>query len=84
VKISGEVLGRFRAAKIAGKGNEEALEAALEQLRKELEGDEACSAAYFAALEKLRSDNWHNGRESARGFLRAALDSVLGDKEEGR
>ncbi len=57
-----------------------ALEAALEQLREELEGDEALEAV-------IRASGRHelgSAKELIRRDIRTAWDSVLGDKEEGR
>lgn len=70
-----------------------ALEAALEQLREELEGREARAIAGEAACrdregedavwvpESVHAMSWEG---NAAAGTEAALNSVLGDKEEGR
>ena len=55
-----------------------ALEAAIEQLREELEGDEALLAAYIAGVG--HPADWDAARSNARPFIEAALSFVLGEK----
>jgi hypothetical protein len=61
-----------------------ALKAALEQLREELEGDEATEAAE-AAHDAVydQGDGIASTDELVFASRRAALNSVLGDKEKG-
>jgi len=84
VKVPEGVKEAFYAAFCPG-GEEEALKAALGQLREELEGDEALTVMAHE-LERLGWELDDSGAQTVKD-LRCAVsdgfDSVLGDKEKG-
>jgi hypothetical protein len=57
------------------------LEAALEQLRDELEGPDAQSAAAREIARPVEPSSYHHGL--AKAALRAATNHVLGEREGG-